>query len=91
MPTLLPNGERVGAPLGVYGGLDQDYYKPSQCLCRGSGEHSNPSPNKELKQRYPSGDTYVELVEGAAAALLAERFILEEDYEAYVASAKRGW
>jgi hypothetical protein len=30
-------------------------------------------------------------VQKAAAALLAERFILEEDYEAYVASAKRGW
>ena len=27
MPTVLPNGERVGAPRGVYGGLDQGLHE----------------------------------------------------------------
>ena len=30
MPAVLPNGERAGAPLGVYGGLDLDYLNPRQ-------------------------------------------------------------
>jgi Alpha/beta hydrolase domain len=30
MPTVLLNGERAGAPLSVYGGLDPDYLNPRQ-------------------------------------------------------------
>jgi hypothetical protein len=90
MPTVLSNGERVGAPLGVYGGLDQDYYEPFNAYPWLGGTFE-PFSEQERAKRYPSGDTYVELVEKAAAALLADRLILEEDYEAYVAAAKRGW
>ena len=90
MPTVLPNGEQAGAPLGVYRGLDPDY-KDHLNYYAWIGGSFEPFSAEELKARYPSRDTYVELVEKAAAALLAERFILEEDYEAYVASAKRGW
>jgi hypothetical protein len=90
MPRLLPSGERVGAPLGVYGGLDSEYYEPFN-VYPWLGGTFEPFSEQELKQRYPSDATYFELVEKAAAALLAERFILEEDYEAYLASAKRGW
>jgi hypothetical protein len=90
MPTVLPNGERVGAPLGVYGGLDPEYYEPFNAYPWLGGTFE-PFSEQELKQRYPSDATYFELVEKAAAALLAERFILEEDYEAYLAAAKRGW
>jgi Alpha/beta hydrolase domain len=90
MPTVLPNGKRVGAPLGVYGGLDPEYYEPFNAYPWLGGTFK-PFSEHELKKRYPSDDTYFELVESAAAALLAERFILEEDYEAYVTSAKRGW
>jgi hypothetical protein len=90
MPTVLSNGERVGAPLGVYGGLDPDYYEPFN-VYPWLGGTFEPFSEQELKKRYASDDAYFELVEKAAAALLAERFILEEDYEAYLASAKRGW
>jgi hypothetical protein len=90
MPTVLSNGERVGAPLGVYSGLDPDYYEPFN-VYPWLGGTFEPFSEQELKKRYPSDDMYFELVEKAAAALLADRFILEEDYEAYVASAKRGW
>jgi hypothetical protein len=88
--TVLPNGEQAGAPLGVYRGVDPDYedHVNEYAWIGGSFE---PFSAEELKARYRSPKTYVELVEKAAAALLADRFILEEDYEAYVAAAKRGW
>jgi hypothetical protein len=90
MATVLPNGERVGAPLGVYGGLDPEYYEPFNAYPWLGGTFE-PFTAEELKARYPSHDAYVDLVEKAAAALLADRFILEDDYEAYVTSAERGW
>jgi hypothetical protein len=90
MPTVLPNGKQAGAPLGIYRGTDPDY-KGDPNYYAWIGGSFEPFPAEELKARYPSPDTYVGLVEKAAAALLADRFILEEDYEAYVASAKRGW
>jgi hypothetical protein len=90
MPTVLPNGERVGAPLGVYRGTDPDY-KGHVNYYAWIGGSFEPFSAEELKARYPGHDAYVDLVEKAAAALLADRFILEEDYEAYVAEAKRGW
>ena len=90
MPTVLPNGEQAGAPLGIYRGVDPDYkdHGNEYAWIGGSFE---PFPAEELKARYPSQDAYVDLVEKAAAALLADRFILEEDYEAYLAAARRGW
>jgi hypothetical protein len=90
MPTVLPNGERVGAPLGVYRGADPDY-KGHVNYYAWIGGSFEPFSAEELKARYPSQDAYVDLVQKAAAALLADRFILDEDYEAYVASARRGW
>jgi hypothetical protein len=90
MPTVLANGERVGAPLGVYRGLDPDY-KDQVNYYGWYGGRFEPFSPEELKARYPSRVAYVDLVEKAAAALLADRFILEEDYEAYVAAAKHGW
>ena len=48
--------------------------------------------NDEFLQDDAGAAAYAEArVEKAAAALLADRFILPEDYEAYVRSAKRGW
>jgi hypothetical protein len=90
MPTVLPNGEQAGAPLGVYRGVDPDYKDQSNEYAWIGGSFE-PFSTEELAKRYPSRDIYVDRVEKAAAALLADRFILEEDYEAYVAAAKRGW
>ncbi len=90
MPTVLANGDQVGAPLGVYTGLDPDYLDPFNAYPWLGGTFKPFSP-RELATRYPSREVYVVRVEKAAAALLADRFILREDYEAYVRSAKRGW
>ena len=56
-----------------------------------AGGTFTPFSQQELAARYPSREVYVARVEKAAAALLADRFLLPEDYEAYVRAAKRGW
>jgi hypothetical protein len=87
MPTVLGNGELAGATLGVYRGLDPDYEDHTNYFAWIGGSFE-PFSAEELKARYPSPDTYVELVEKAAAALLADRFILQEDYDAYIRAAE---
>jgi hypothetical protein len=52
------------------------------------GGSFEPFSAEELKARYLSREAYVELVSKAAAALLADRLILQEDYDAYVRSAE---
>jgi hypothetical protein len=48
-----------------------------------------PFSAQELAARYPSRDDYVQLVSKAAAALLPDRFLLQEDHDAYIQAAKR--
>jgi hypothetical protein len=88
LPTVLPTGAQAGAPLGVYGGLDPDYLQPLNLFAWLGGTFI-PFSAQELATRYPSRDAYVQLVRNAAAALLADRFILQEDYDAYIQAAKR--
>jgi hypothetical protein len=88
MPTVLPSGERAGAPLGVYGGLDPAYLKPRNLWALLGGTFS-PFSAQDLATRYPSQEAYMQLVRNAAEALLADRFILQEDYDAYLQAAKR--
>jgi Alpha/beta hydrolase domain len=87
MLTMLENGERVGAPLGVYGGLDPNHLQPLDLFAWLSGTFE-PFSARELAARYPSREAYVQLVSKAAAALLADRFILQEDYDAYIQAAQ---
>jgi hypothetical protein len=87
MPAALPNGEQAGAPLGVYLGLDPDY-KDHPNYYAWIGGSFEPFSAEEFAKRYPSREVYAELVRKAAAALLAERFILQEDYDAYIQSAE---
>jgi Alpha/beta hydrolase domain len=86
MPTVLRNGGRAGAPLGVYGGLDLDYLKPLN-LTAWLGGTFMPFSDQEITARYPSTADYVQLVRNAAASLLADRCILKEDYDAYIQAA----
>jgi hypothetical protein len=86
MPTVLPNGARAGAPLGVYGGLDPDSLEPLNVFALLGGTFELFSA-EELARRYPSQEAYVQLVRSAAGALLADRFLLQEDYDAYLQAA----
>lgn len=87
LPTALPNGEQAGAPLGIYRGVDPDYEGHVNYYAWIGGSFE-PFSAEERAKRYPSRDVYVELVKRSAAALVAERFILPEDYDAYVRSAE---
>ena len=88
MAVVLKDGKRAGAPLGVYGGIDAEFLDPLNMFITLGGTFESFSA-QELAARYPSNRVYVDLVSKSAAALLADRFILAEDYEAYVEAAKR--
>jgi hypothetical protein len=90
MATALPNGERAGAPLGVYGGLDWDLNDPRYGPAWLGGTFE-PFAAQELAKRYPTREGYVDLVRRAAAHLLAGRYIVEEDYNAYISAAAADW
>jgi hypothetical protein len=88
MSSVVPAGARAGAPLGVYSGVDPDFQQPLNVFALLGGAFE-PFSAEELAVRYPSREAYVALVRNAAAALLADRFILQEDYDAYVTAAQR--
>ena len=86
MPTLLDGGEKIGAPLGHYTGLAVDHLgKNSYFLISGTFEPFSP---EKLATIYPDHDAYVDAVAASASRLVAERYILPEDAEAYIAAAK---
>ena len=87
MATVLPSGEHAGAPLGVYGGINPAHLKPINRFALNGGIFK-PFSAEKLAARYPNNDGYVELVRNSAAALLADRFILKEDYDAYIQAAQ---
>ena len=47
-----------------------------------------PFSAEELARRYPTREIYVDLVRKAAAHLLAGRYILQEDHDAYIRAAE---
>src|SRR5207249_1885103 len=57
--------------------------------CRAREASGDPRPS--IEERYRSRDGYLERVRRAAAALVAQRFMLEEDIELTVALAARAW
>ena len=48
-------------------------------------------PRLSIEERYRSRDDYLERVRRAAAALVSERYLLDEDIELTVALAARAW
>ena len=87
MPTVLADGTKAGAPLGQYTGLAWTYEK-SNFFFLLSGTFT-PFPPDKIKALYPTHETYVAAVAAAAGDLVAKRYILPEDAEAYIADAER--
>ena len=89
MRTVLQDGEVIGAPLGIYTGRDPEFEDRSlgygYAVLGGTFEPFSP---EEIQQRYPSQEIYVELVRKAAAALLRDGIVLEQDYQTYVREAE---
>jgi hypothetical protein len=48
-------------------------------------------PRRSIEERYASRQQYLEMVRAAAEELVAERYILEEDVERFVAGAGQRW
>jgi hypothetical protein len=89
----------VGAPLGTYTGwnLRGANYAEGALMIVGSflpfattaaERKKTGDPRPSLEERYPTHVYYVEAVRTAASELYDQRFLLNEDVERYVASAK---
>jgi hypothetical protein len=92
MPTGLDDGKTAGAPLGTYKGLDLDF-KDTNLFFLISGSFA-PFSEDRLRALYPNHDAYVSAVSLAAKDLVAKRYILQEDADAYIEAAARsaiGW
>jgi hypothetical protein len=87
MTTVLTDGTKVGAPLGHYTGFAWDYEK-SNFFFTISGTFT-PFPDDKLRALYPTRDAYVSLVSAAAKELVAQRYVLTEDADAYIEAAKK--
>jgi hypothetical protein len=87
MPTTLAGGKQAGAPLGHYTGVAWDYEGRNMFfLLSGTFEPFTP---EKIKALYHDHETYVAAVTAAAQDLVAKRYILQEDADAYVEAAKR--
>jgi hypothetical protein len=87
MPAVLEGGKKAGAPLGSYTGFAWDHEK-SNFYFTISGTFT-PFPPEKLKALYPDHEDYVSAVAAAAEDLVAKRYILQEDADAYIEAAKR--
>lgn len=87
LPTTLADGTNAGAPLGRYTGLAWAY-ENSNGFFVGSGTFT-PFPPDKIKALYPTHETYVAAVTAVAQDLVAKRYILAEDADAYIAEAER--
>jgi hypothetical protein len=87
MPTVLDDGAKAGAPLGHYMGFAWDYEK-SNFYFTISGTFT-PFSQEKLRALYPTRDAYVSAVSLAAKDLVAKRYILQEDADAYIEAATK--
>jgi len=88
----------VAVPLGTYTGWN--VYRAQPCeLCDRDGSlipfartrserEGTGDPRLSLEERYRTRDIYVGWVEAAAAALVADRLLLQADADAYVKAAR---
>jgi hypothetical protein len=85
MPTVLDDGAKAGAPLGHYTGFAWGYEKTNMFFTI-SGTFT-PFPKEKLRALYPNRAAYVSAVSLAAKDLVAKRYILQEDADAYIEAA----
>jgi hypothetical protein len=81
--TAMDEGGEVGAPLGVYEGVDFAYTNRFLWL----GGHFTPFDSAKLDSLYPTHGSYVERVAKAAHRLVQRRELLQEDAKAYIREA----
>jgi hypothetical protein len=88
----------IAVPLGTYTGWN--VYRAQPCeLCDRDGSlipfartrterDAGGDPRPSLEERYGSRENYIARVEAAAAALVADRLLLQADADAYVKAAR---
>lgn len=94
METILTGSVAAGAPLGTYGGVDPQFivdptvFPPVAHIWPMVGGIFIPFPEEEVMRRYPTHEDYVERIRLAAQNLLDNGYILQADYDAYIAKAE---
>jgi alpha/beta hydrolase family protein len=94
--VLLPP---IAAPLGTHTGWNVYRAQPDELADRDGSlipfagtrkeREAGDDPRPSLAERYGTREAYVAKVEAAAAALVAERLLLQSDADSYVAAARR--
>lgn len=87
MPSTGPDGRNIGAPLGVYGGLDLAHLDPFN-LFNVLGGTFEPFSDEAIVERYPSHEIYRARVEMAVDTLIDQRLLLKEDRRTYIKAAE---
>ena len=85
--TTLPDGKVVGAPLGTYNGLDLAF-KDTNFFFLIGGTFVPLEPDR-LRTIYPTREAYVAAIDAAVKDLVAKRYLLQEDADAYVDAARQ--
>ncbi|MDG3086347.1 alpha/beta hydrolase domain-containing protein [Vibrio hannami] len=78
----------VGAPLGVYGGIDFNYAGGPGIFFANGGTFQ-PYSEEELAQLYPTKEEYMNKVRGAAYYLVFQRYLLPEDARTIIEEANQ--
>jgi hypothetical protein len=79
--------ERVGNPTTIYA-LAGSYVPFARTPAE---REARRDPRPSISERYRDRDDYLQKIRGAAAGLVADRFLLAEDVEDVVARASRHW
>jgi Alpha/beta hydrolase domain len=87
MPTMSEGSKIAGAPLGTYDGLNLEFKDKNRYFL--SGGAFTPFPQDKIRALYADHAAYVSAVKLAADDLVAQRYILPEDANAYIEAAKR--
>jgi hypothetical protein len=82
LPHMPGLREGAGAPLGEYRGIKEG------AAFRPTAGYFRPFSGDEIRARYPDRAAYVEAVRAAAEDLVANRYILQDDANAYVREAE---
>jgi len=85
LPSRKQNGSQLGAPLGLYGGIDYRFAASAGIFFANGGSFA-PYSTEQLAERYPSRKHYLRQYKAALQHLVAKGYLLVEDGKAMLSA-----